>query len=96
MSSTNVYRDTTGTDYLNNQRLTQEQALAGNTANTNYTPEYIITANEPPTITDSILVNGNISSPSDAMTITDSVLQTSQNTGTFVIDTAKIDFSDVN
>ena len=45
--------------------------------------------------TDSISLNANSQVLSDSMAIVDSVSRTDQSTGTFVIDTAQIDFSDV-
>lgn len=95
MSSTNVVRDTTGSDYLNNLRLTDQSIQAGNTAQTNYTPLYIIQEGDVVDITDSVSNNGNQQSQADTIDITDSVSETNQNTGTFLIDTAKIGFADL-
>ena len=96
MSATNVYRDTTAADLLNNQRmqLLSQITPSGSGAN-NFTPDYVLPINDIIDITDSVTLNGGLQSPSDVIDITDSVTATFQNSGTFLIDSAEIDFSDV-
>lgn len=91
----NDYTDTTVADLLNSVRVEMAQNKAENNKSTNPILEYILGNSESLTLTDVISLNGNSQSLLDNTSFTDSVLRTSQSTGTFLIDTAQIDFSDV-
>ena len=67
---------------------------AAGAAGSNFTPEYIFQFADGINITDSVSL-GPVEPASDGIDITDSVSMTSQNTGTFLIDSAQIDFSDM-
>jgi len=94
LSSTAVNRDTTAVDYLNYLRQYASSQQALNSAGSNITQDYILQLSDVIDITDT-LVLGSVESLANTIDITDTVTQTSQTTGTFLIDTAKIDFSDL-
>lgn len=76
MSATNVYRDTTAADLLNNERmkLLSQITPSGSGAN-NFTPDYVLPVSDIFDITDSVTLNGGLQSPADTLDITDSVTE---------------------
>ena len=94
MSSINFSRDTESADYLNAMRkeLAQSKAKATNsTALLEYILDFYNTIN----ITNAVNLNNNKHSFANQINLSNSMTRTNQNTGTFLIDTAKIDFSDI-
>lgn len=94
MSATNVVRDTTAADLLNGVRMQQASDLTGNQAQSSPILVYQIPQIDTADITDSVSTNPNIENLADTVDITDNVNNATQNTGTFVYDTAKYDFGD--
>jgi len=89
------YTDSNAIDYLDDVRKYVAQNRAGRTAAANLTPEYTIPTISDLTVGDAVALDSNKQTPSDSLTVGDAVTRTDQATGTFVIDTAQIDFSDV-
>jgi hypothetical protein len=94
MSSVNasdVNRGTTASDMLSNVRqLVQSQISVNILSNTNL--KYIFGLVETPKVTD--LSSLSKQTASNSATVATSVSQTSQNTGSFLVGTAKVGFSD--
>lgn len=92
----NDYADTNIADILNSVRQEIAQNRAEKNRSTNPVIEYQLDQQNTVNITDTVSRDGNTQSNTDTIALTDSVNRTSQATGTFVIDTALIDFSDVS
>ena len=95
MSSINFSRDTDSADYLNAMRKELAQSKAKNTKSTALL-EYILDFYNTVSMTNAVTLNNNKVNFANAMTIINDLVRTDQLTGTFVIDTAKIDFSDIS
>ncbi len=95
MSSINFSRDTDSADYLNAMRKELAQSKAKNTKSTALL-EYILDFYNTVAMTNAMTLNNNKINFANAMTIINALVRTDQLTGTFVIDTAKIDFSDIS
>lgn len=93
--SVDFARDSESADYLNAIRKHQAENKSGNTSAENFTPEYIIEFFNQINISNSLSLNGNKHEFANQINISNSFTNTPQNTGTFLIDTAKIDFSDI-
>ena len=93
--SVDFARDSESADYLNALRKHQAENKSGNTSAENFTPEYIIEFFNQIDISNSVTLNGNKHEFSNQLNISNSFTNTEQATGTFVVDTAKVDFSDV-
>lgn len=89
------YTDSEAVDYLDDIRKYIAQNKAGKSAAANLIPEYSVPTNSDGNVTDVVSINNNQQTPNDTLNVTDDVTRTNQNTGTFLIDTAQIDFSDV-
>ena len=94
MSSINFSRDTDSADYLNAMRKELAQSKAKDTKSTALL-EYILDFYNTVNISNSMNRDNNKSSFANQINISNSMSRTNQTTGTFLIDTAKIDFSDV-
>ena len=95
MSSINFSRDTESADYLNAMRKELAQSKATNTKSTALL-EYILDFYNTASMTNAVTLNGNKFNILSALTIINALIRTDQLTGTFVIDTARIDFSDIS
>ena len=95
MSSINFSRDTESADYLNAMRKELAQSKATNTKSTALL-EYILDFYNTASMTNAVTLNGNKLDILSALTIINALIRTDQLTGTFVIDTAQIDFSDIS
>lgn len=95
MSSINFSRDTESADYLNAMRKELAQSKAKNTKSTALL-EYILDFYNTASMTNAVTLNGNKFNILSALTIINALIRTDQLTGTFVIDTAQIDFSDIS
>ena len=96
MNSLAGYTDSDAVDYLDDIRKYVAQNRAGKTAAANLTAEYSVPTTSDLTVGDAVALDSNKQTPSDSLTVGDAVTRTDQATGTFVIDTAQIDFSDVS
>jgi hypothetical protein len=94
MSSINFSRDTESADYLNAMRKELAQSKAKNT-NSTAMLEYILDFYNTINISNAMNLNNNKHTFANQVNISNALTRTDQLTGTFVIDTAKIDFSDV-
>lgn len=94
MSSINFSRDTDSADYLNAIRKELAQSKAKNTKSTALL-EYILDFYNTVNLTNTVNLNNNKHSFANQVNLSNSMTRTDQLTGTFVIDTAKIDFSDI-
>jgi hypothetical protein len=95
MSSVNVYRETSTSDYLEAMRKELAKSKAKNVSSTALL-EYIFDFYNIILITNSANVNGNKRTFANQINVSNSMSRTNQDTGTFLIDTAMIDFSDVS
>ena len=95
MSSINFSRDTESADYLNAMRKELAQSKAKNTKSTALL-EYILDFYNTLSMTNAVTLNGNKLNLANALTIINALIRTDQLTGTFLIDTATIDFSDIS
>lgn len=91
----NDYSDSTISDYLNTVRQEIAQNRAEKNKNTNPIVEYQLDQQDSLALTDSTSIDANTQTVSDVIILTDSISRTDQSSGTFLIDTALIDFSDV-
>ena len=94
MSSINFSRDTDSADYLNAMRKELAQSKAKNT-NSTALLEYILDFYNTINLTNAVTLNNNKHSFANQVNISNTISRTDQLTGTFLIDVAKIDFSDV-
>lgn len=94
MSSINFSRDTDSADYLNAMRKELAQSKAKNT-NSTALLEYILDFYNTINLTNAVTLNNNKHSFANQVNISNTMSRTDQLTGTFLIDVAKIDFSDV-
>ena len=94
MSSINFSRDTDSADYLNAIRKEMAQMRAKNT-NATALLEYILDLYNTVNLTNAMNLNNNKTDFPSAINLTNDMSKTNQNTGTFLIDTAKIDMSDI-
>ena len=95
MSSINFSRDTDSADYLNAMRKELAQTKAKDTKSTALL-EYILDFYNTINLTNAVNLNNNKHSFANQINISNAMTRTDQATGTFLIDTAKIDFSDVS
>ena len=95
MSSINISRDTDSADYLNAMRKELAQSKAKNTKSTALL-EYILDFYNTVSMTNAVTLNNNKIDFTNALSMINAVVRTDQLTGTFVIDAAKIDFSDIS
>lgn len=91
----NDYSDSTISDYINTVRQEIAQNRAERNKSTNPIVEYQLDQQDSLALTDSTSINNNTQTASDSLILTDTVSRTDQSSGTFLIDTALIDFSDV-
>lgn len=94
MSSINFSRDTDSADYLNAMRKELAQSKAKNT-NSTALLEYILDFYNTVNISNAMNLNNNKHSFANQVNISNLMTRTDQATGTFLIDTAKIDMSDI-
>ena len=94
MSSINFSRDTESADYLNAIRKELAQSKAKNTKSTALL-EYILDFYNTVNISNAMNLNNNKHSFANQINISNAMTRTDQATGTFLIDTAKIDFGDI-
>jgi len=94
MSSINLSRDTESADYLNAIRKELAQSKAKNT-NATALLEYILDFYNTINITNTVSLNNNKTEFANQINLSNALVRTDQLTGTFLIDTAKIDFSDI-
>lgn len=94
LSSINFSRDTDSADYLNAMRKELAQSKAKDVKSTALL-EYILDFYNTVNISNTMNLNNNKHSFANQINISNSMTKTNQNTGTFLIDTARIDFSDV-
>ena len=94
LSSINVYRETSTTDYLDAMRKELAQSKAKNVISTALL-EYIFDFYSQINISNNVNLNNNKLEFANQINLSNSFTNTEQATGTFLIDTAKIDFSDV-
>ena len=95
MSSINFSRDTESADYLNAMRKELAQSKAKDTKSTALL-EYILDFYNTVPMTNTVSLNGNKFDLANALSMVNAIVRTDQLTGTFVIDTAQIDFSDIS
>ena len=95
MSSINLSRDTESADYLNAIRKELAQSKAKNT-NATALLEYILDFYNTINISNAVTLNNNKTSFANTSNMSNSMSRTDQLTGTFLVDTAKSDFSDVD
>ena len=94
MSSINFSRDTESADYLNAIRKELAQSKAKST-NSTALLEYILDFYNTVNLTNAMNLNNNKHEFANQINISNAFTNTEQSTGTFLIDVAKIDFSDV-
>lgn len=94
MSSINFSRDTDSADYLNAIRKELAQSKAKDTKSTAML-EYILDFYNTVNLTNAVTLNNNKHSFANQVNISNALTRTDQLTGTFLIDTAKIDMSDI-
>lgn len=70
-NTTNVYRDTEATDYLNNGRAAAAAAASGSTGGNQTTPGFVGTLGDTVQVTDTVSINANENDLSDAIQVTD-------------------------
>lgn len=95
MSSINFSRDTESADYLNAMRkeLAQSKAKATNsTAILEYILDFYNTVN----FANAVTLNGNKFEFANLLSMINAMSRTDQLTGTFLVDTALVDFSDIS
>ena len=95
MSSINFSRDTESADYLNAMRKELAASKAKNTKSSAML-EYILDLYNTITFTNALTLNGNKFTFANIITMVNAISRTDQLTGTFVVDTATVDFSDVS
>lgn len=95
MSSINFSRDTDSADYLNAIRKELAQSKAKDTKSTALL-EYILDFYNTINLTNTLTLNNNKHIFANQVNISNTMTRTDQATGTFLIDVAKIDFSDVS
>ena len=95
MSSINFSRDTESADYLNAMRKELAQSKAKDTKSTALL-EYILDFYNTVPMTNTVSLNGNKFDLSNALSMVNAIVRTDQLTGTFLIDTATIGFSDIS
>jgi hypothetical protein len=95
MSSINLSRDTESADYLNAIRKELAQSKAKNT-NATALLEYILDFYNTINISNAVTLNNNKTAFANTSNMSNSMSRTDQLTGTFLVDTAKSDFSDVD
>lgn len=95
MSSINSSRDTESADYLNAIRKELAQSKAKNT-NATALLEYILDFYNIINISNAVTLNNNKTDFVNQINLSNAIVRTDQLTGTFLIDTAKIDFSDID
>ena len=94
MSSINFSRDTESADYLNAMR---KELAASKAKSTNSTAllEYILDFYNTVNFANAVTLNGNKLELANIVNFLNIVARTDQLTGTFLIDTAKIEMSDI-
>ena len=95
MSSINFSRDTESADYLNAMRKELAASKAKNTKSSAML-EYILDLYNTITFTNALTLNGNKFTFANIITMVNAIARTDQLTGTFLVDTATVDFSDVS
>ena len=95
MSSINISRDTDSADYLNAMRKELAQSKAKDTKSTALL-EYILDFYNTIPMTNAVSLNGNKFDLANALSMINAIVRTDQLTGTFLVDTATIDFSDIS
>ena len=95
MSSINFSRDTESADYLNAMRKELAASKAKNTKSTAML-EYILDFYNTVNFANVVTLNGNKFTFANIITMVNAISRTDQLTGTFVVDTATVDFSDVS
>lgn len=94
MSSINNTGDTGSAEYLNALRKELAKSKAKD-VNSSALLEYILDFYNTINFSNSLSLNGNKHEFANQINISNSFTNTEQATGTFLIDTAKIDFSDI-
>ena len=94
MSSINFSRDTESADYLNAMRKDLAASKAKNTKSTAML-EYILDFYNTVNFANAVTLNGNKLELANIVNFLNIVDRTDQLTGTFLIDTAKIEMSDI-
>ena len=94
MSSINFSRDTESADYLNAMRKELAASKAKNTKSSAML-EYILDFYNTVNFANAVTLNGNKFTFANIITMVNAISRTDQLTGTFVVDTATVDFSDV-
>lgn len=95
MSSTNVYRETSTSDYLDAMRKELAQSKAKNVSSTALL-EYILDFYNTVNLSNAVSLNGNKHTFANQVNISNPMSRTDQLTGTFLINTATIDFGDIS
>lgn len=95
LSSISFSRDTDSADYLNAIRKELASSKAKDTKSTALL-EYILDFYNTINISNTLSLNNNKHEFANQINISNTMTRTDQLTGTFLIDTAKIDFSDVS
>ena len=95
MSSINFSRDSESADYLNAMRKELAASKAKNTKSS-ATLEYILDFFNTINFANALTLNGNKFTFDNIITMVNAISRTDQLTGTFVVDTATVDFSDVD
>lgn len=93
MSSINGSTDTGSADYLNALRKELAKSKAKN-VNSSALLEYILDFYNTINISNTVSLNNNKHEFSNQANLSNSFTNTEQATGTFLVDTAKVDFSD--
>ena len=94
LSSINFSGDTKSADYLNALRKELAQSRVKNT-NSTAMLEYILDFYNQINISNAMTLNSNVYNFSNQINISNAMSKTDQLTGTFLVDTAMVDFSDV-
>ena len=94
MSSINFSRDTESADYLNAMRKELAASKAKNTKSSAML-EYILDFFNTVNFANAVTLNGNKFTFANIITMVNAISRTDQLTGTFVVDTATVDFSDI-
>jgi len=95
MSSINFSGDTSSADYLNAMRKELAKAKAGNVKSTALL-EYILDFYNTANLSNAVTLNNNKHEFANQINLSNALARTDQLTGTFLIDTATIGFSDIS
>lgn len=92
----NFYKDTETADLLYEVKKHQLENQAGNTSGSNFTPHFIAQFFNSIEFDNAVTLNNNKHEFTNTVQIANTFTNTEQDSGTFLIDTALIDFSDVS